>query len=42
MRIDPSLQRKSLGKFLHLKKDISNIFTHKLKTPLNAVLGHLT
>ncbi|CAD8179371.1 unnamed protein product [Paramecium octaurelia] len=42
MKIDPTLQRKSFGKFLHLKKDISNIFTHKLKTPLNAVLGHLT
>ncbi|CAD8173169.1 unnamed protein product [Paramecium pentaurelia] len=42
MKIDPTLQKKSYGKFLHLKKDISNIFTHKLKTPLNAVLGHLT
>ncbi|CAK84547.1 unnamed protein product (macronuclear) [Paramecium tetraurelia] len=42
MKIDPTLEKKSFGKFLHLKKDISNIFTHKLKTPLNAVLGHLT
>ncbi|CAD8102026.1 unnamed protein product [Paramecium sonneborni] len=42
MRIDPTIQKKSCEKFLQLKKDISNIFTHKLKTPLNAVLGHLT
>ncbi|CAK84068.1 unnamed protein product (macronuclear) [Paramecium tetraurelia] len=42
MRIDPTISKKSNVKFMHLKKDISNIFTHKLKTPLNAVLGHLT
>ncbi|CAD8115957.1 unnamed protein product [Paramecium primaurelia] len=42
IRIDPTIQKKFNGKFLQLKKDISNIFTHKLKTPLNAVLGHLT
>ncbi|CAD8102766.1 unnamed protein product [Paramecium sonneborni] len=41
IRIDPTIYRKSCEKFLHLKKDISNIFTHKLKTPLNAILGHL-